>query len=97
MRNTINTLKYIFLSLVSFISIFPFLWMIISMTNKSVEITKGSLIPGKYLFENVKNLFNNDLNFSNALINSAKIAIITTILALILCSLAGYGFEIYRS
>ena len=49
MRKIINSFKYIFLSLVSFISIFPFLWMIISMTNKSVEVTKGSLIPGKYL------------------------------------------------
>jgi len=97
MKKTINTLKYMFLVLVSIISIFPFLWMLISMTNKSVEVTKGSLIPGGYLFENIKNLFGSDLNFASSLWNSAKIAIITTILALMIASLAGYGFEIYRN
>ena len=36
-------LKYIFLSVVSLISIFPFFWMIISATNKSVDVTRGKL------------------------------------------------------
>ncbi len=27
------------------------------MTNKSVDVTKGSFIPGKYLFENIKHPF----------------------------------------
>lgn len=97
MRKIMNVIKYVFLLVVSFISIFPFLWMIISMTNKSVEVTKGSLLPGTYLVENLKNLFSNDLGFANALMNSAVISIITTILALIFCSLAGYGFEIFKS
>ena len=97
MRKTTNVIKYIFLTAASIISIFPFLWMLISMTNKSVEVTKGSLMPGTHLFENMKNLFNNNLNFGNSLINSAKIALITTVVALIISSLAGYGFEVYRT
>lgn len=97
MRKTISTLKYIFLTVISLISIFPFLWILISMTNKSIDISRGALTPGTYLFENIKNLFSNNLNFGNSLINSAKIAVITTILALIISSIAGYGFEIYRS
>ena len=48
--------KYIILSILSFISIFPFIWMLIAITNKSVDITKGTLIPGGYFFENLKNL-----------------------------------------
>jgi len=92
-----RSFKYIFLSIISLISIFPFIWMLISMTNKSVEVTKGSLIPGNSLLENLKKLFNSDLNFSTALWNSAKIAIITTILALIIASISGYGFEIYKN
>ncbi|MBU3112915.1 carbohydrate ABC transporter permease [Clostridium lacusfryxellense] len=92
-----NSFKYIFLSIVSIISIFPFIWMIISMTNKSVDVSRGSLMPGTHLFENVNNLFKSDLNFSMSLWNSGKIAIITTILALIVASLAGYGFEIYKN
>lgn len=97
MRKIMKPLKYGFLIIASIISIFPFLWMIISMTNKSVDVTKGSLIPGTHLFENMKNLFASDLNFSMSLWNSAKIAVITTILALIVSSLAGYGFEIYKN
>lgn len=97
MKKTINLLKYLFLTVASFLSIFPFIWMLISMTNKSVEVTRGSFIPGTYLFENVKNLFSNNLNFASSLMNSAKIALITTVLSLIISSLAGYGFEIYRS
>ena len=92
-----NSFKYIFLSIISIISIFPFVWMLISMTNKSVDVSKGSLMPGTSLFENMQNLFGSDLSFSNSLWNSAKIAIITTVLALIIASIAGYGFEIYRN
>lgn len=97
MRKLINILKYAFLIVTSLVSIFPFIWMIISATNKSVEVTRGSLIPGTHIVENIKNLFKSDLNFSRSLVNSAEIAIITTILALIICSLAGYGFEIYKN
>jgi lactose/L-arabinose transport system permease protein len=97
MRKIINLAKYIFLITASLISIFPFLWMVISMTNKSLDITKGSLIPGSHIVENFRNLFASDLNFSISLWNSAKIAVITTVLALIISSLAGYGFEIYRN
>lgn len=87
---------YGFLSLASFVSIFPFLWMIISSTNKSVDVTKGRLLPGTHFFENLKNLLDST-DLVSALLNSAKISIITTILALLIASMAGYGFEIFRS
>ncbi|WAA09277.1 carbohydrate ABC transporter permease [Fervidibacillus albus] len=87
---------YLFLTVVSFISIFPFLWMVISMTNKSVEITKGRLLPGNYLIENLKNLFAS-YDIATALWNSFIVAFVTTILAILVASLAGYGFEIHRS
>lgn len=92
-----NVLKYIFLILVSFVSIFPFAWMIISATNKSVNITRGSLLPGSNLMVNIQNLLSSDLGFVSSLLNSAVIAIITTILALFISSLAGYGFEIFTT
>lgn len=92
-----NVLKYIFLILVSFVSIFPFAWMIISATNKSVDITRGSLLPGSNLMVNIQNLLSSDLGFVSSLLNSAVIAIITTILALFISSLAGYGFEIFTT
>ncbi|MBD7968616.1 carbohydrate ABC transporter permease [Paenibacillus gallinarum] len=87
---------YAFLILATLISIFPFLWMITSSTNLSVEVTKGRLLPGSHLIENVRNLFNS-VDMWQALWNSAKISIVTTILSLLIASAAGYGFEIYRS
>ncbi|WP_099355356.1 carbohydrate ABC transporter permease [Fredinandcohnia onubensis] len=87
---------YIILSIFTIISIFPFLWMIVSATNKSVDVTNGRLLPGTHLLENLQNLLNS-VNLVPALMNSAIISIATTILSLIIASLAGYGFEIYRS
>ncbi|MFD2117604.1 carbohydrate ABC transporter permease [Paenibacillus yanchengensis] len=91
-----RTVMYIFLSIAAIISIFPFFWMIVSMTNRSVDVTMGKLLPGKYLMENLDKAFNS-VDLVPALLNSAKISLTTTILALIVASLAGYGFEIYRS
>lgn len=63
---------------------------------ESVDITQGSLLPGTHIFENIRNLFEN-YNVGSALFNSFFIAIIATVLCLVISSLAGYGFEIYRS
>ncbi|MEK5440864.1 carbohydrate ABC transporter permease [Fredinandcohnia sp. FSL W7-1320] len=87
---------YIILSIFTVISIFPFLWMIVSATNKSVDVTNGRLLPGTHLMENFQNLLNS-VNLVPALMNSAIISIATTVLSLVIASLAGYGFEIYRS
>ncbi|WP_219835273.1 carbohydrate ABC transporter permease [Paenibacillus sp. R14(2021)] len=87
---------YVFLSLAAIISIFPFLWMIVSATNKSVDVTKGTLMPGSNLGANFSKIVD-QIALGPALLNSAKISISTTILALLIASLAGYGFEIFRS
>ncbi|MCC1500224.1 carbohydrate ABC transporter permease [Enterococcus hirae] len=89
--------KYASLSVISFISIFPFVWMILGMTNTPIDITGGKLKIGSHLVVNFQNLFSNDLNFARSLWNSALIAIVTTVLALLISSMAGYGFEIYKS
>lgn len=87
---------YLFLSIAAIVSIFPFLWMVVSSTNKSVDVTRGRLLPGTHLLENLRKLLDTtDLQLS--LINSAKISITTTLLALLIASLAGYGFEVFRS
>ncbi|MDP4164587.1 MAG: carbohydrate ABC transporter permease [Bacillota bacterium] len=96
MSNVKNTFSYLFLILVSLVSVFPFLWMIISSTNKSVDVTKGTLLPGSYFFQNVSHLLK-QADIVTALMNSAKISITTTVLAMLIASLAGYGFEIYKS
>ena len=97
-RNPVATVcKYVFLSVAALISIFPFCWMIISSTNVTREINAGKLTFGPHLIENLQSLFSSELGFPRALINSALIAVITTVLALVVSSIAGYGFEIFRS
>lgn len=93
----VSAFKYIILSVLSFISIFPFIWMVIAITNKSVDITKGTLIPGGYFFENLKNLLASDLKYATAFKNSLIISVATTTFAMIVSSAAGYAFEVYKT
>ena len=88
-------LKYAFLIIVSLISVFPLLRMAVAATNQSVDVIRGKMLPGTYLIQNLKNLLAAQ-NVSGAMINSFKYSIILTLLALVICSLAGYGFEIYH-
>ena len=92
-----NIAKYGVLSVAAFVSVFPFFWMIVSSTNKSVDVTRGKLTFGSEFMNNLNNLLSNDAGFLHSLGNSAVIAIITTVLALLVSSIAGYGFEIFRT
>lgn len=87
--------KYIFLSIAAFVSIFPFVWMLIGATNTATNITLGKITPGGELVNNFSKLLEM-VDLPNVLFNSAKIALISTTLVLIFASLAGYGFEIFR-
>lgn len=93
----VNGIQYLILTVLSVISVFPFFWMIIAATNRSVDVTKGTLLPGTYLLENLKHLMESDLNYTAAFKNSLVIAVITTVLAMIVSSAAGYAFVVYRS
>lgn len=81
--------------IVSFISVFPLYWMVSASTNKSAEVISGRLIPGTYFVENLKNLLGAQ-NITRAFGNSVKYSVILTLVSLVVCSLAGYGFEIFH-
>lgn len=87
--------SYVFLTIVSLLSIFPLYWMVVASTNKSVDVVRGTLIPGNYFIENLKNLLDSQ-KVGTAMFNSFQYSIVLTIISLIVCSLAGYGFEIYH-
>lgn len=87
---------YIFLIVVSFFSVFPLFWMLVAATNKSVDVISGTLIPGKYLVQNYKVLIEST-NLWRAMLNSFKYSTVLTFLSLLVCSFAGYGFEVYNS
>lgn len=86
---------YIFLVIVSFISVFPFYWMISAATNTSYDVSQGRLLPGGYLATNFANL-TAGRNLWGTMGNSFIYAFVQTILALLICSLAGFGFELYH-
>ncbi|RVO68888.1 carbohydrate ABC transporter permease [Sinorhizobium meliloti] len=87
---------YGFLGLMAFLSVFPFIWMVLGATNSSIDIIKGKLLPGAAFATNVANFFTL-VNVPLVFWNSAKIAIVATVLTLAVSSLAGYGFEMFRS
>ena len=88
--------SYIFLTFASIISVFPFLWMIIGATNASVDVTKGKLTFGQDFVSNIQRLFETT-DIEIAIVNSLSIALLTTIIAILVSSAAGYGFVIYKS
>ena len=91
-----RALIYVILSLAAFISVFPFFWMIIGATNTMADILKGKTSVGNSLWINVAHLVE-QVDLPLMFWNSAKIAIIATVLTLLVSSLAGYGFEIFRT
>ena len=86
---------YIFLAIVSLISVFPFYWMIMAATNNYVDVSKGKLTFGTYAAENFRNLISQQ-PLGLAMKNSFIYAISVTVICLFICSLAGYGFEVYH-
>ena len=55
-RRVIYGVQYLFLIVVSIVCVFPFLWMLIRATNKSMDITLEKDVFGESVFNNLKNL-----------------------------------------
>jgi lactose/L-arabinose transport system permease protein len=70
--------------------------MIVAATNRSADIIKGQVFFGKHLIENFKKL-TGIVTLGKAFWNSLRNTLIGTIASLFICSMAGYGFQIYRS
>ena len=90
-----TTISYVILVLASFLSAFPLYYMISGATNASIDIVRGKLIPGTHLLENYRTLIETQ-NLGLAMFNSFRKAIVITVISLLVCSIAGYGFEIYH-
>lgn len=95
-RNRVAPLvTYTVLSVAAFISVFPFFWMVVGTTNASYDIVSGKAWFGDQLLVNIRNLAD-QVNLPRVLFNSFYIAIISTAATLLVSSLAGYAFEIFR-
>ncbi len=91
-----TTLQYAFLGFAAFLSIFPFFWMLISSTNTSIDIISGKTSLGDAFRTNVTNFFTL-VDVPLVFWNSTKVAVLATVLTIAVSSLAGYGFEMFKS
>ncbi|MCC7319857.1 MAG: carbohydrate ABC transporter permease [Rubellimicrobium sp.] len=87
---------YAGLSAAAFVSVFPFWWMVVGMTNTSADITRGRSGFGSALGQNLA-AFMGQVDLPRVLFNSGLIAVLGTVFTLAVSSLAGYGFEMFRS
>ncbi len=88
---------YIFLTICSLISVFPLYWMFAAATNDTVSVARGSIAFGNQLlinFTHLKAAVQGTLWSSMG--NSFLYAIVQTVVTLFVCSIAGYGFELYH-
>ena len=94
--------SYIFLSLFSLFSVFPLYWMVTAATNSTVDVARGKIWFGTEAVTNFKNLVataaaqGGGSSLGSFMGNSFLYATVQTILCIFICSLAGYGFELYH-
>jgi lactose/L-arabinose transport system permease protein len=95
-RKIRRALVYVALIIAAYVSVFPFFWMIVGSTNTMADILKGKTSFGDALLTNFLHL-TAQVDLPLLFWNSAKIAVIATALTLLIASLAGYGFEIFKT
>lgn len=88
-----NTAVYLFLSIMGAGFVFPFLWMLSGAFKNSLEVVQmpPKLLPSKIDFSNfieLRNYFPLEL----FLMNSISVSVISTVLQLLLCSMAAFVF-----
>lgn len=88
--------SYIFMSILAFVSVFPFAWLVVGMTNTNIDILKGGMTFGNHFMDNWNN-FIALVDLPRVLWNTTKVTVMGTVLTLVFASMAGYGFEIFRS
>ncbi|MGW6536683.1 carbohydrate ABC transporter permease [Streptomyces sp. NPDC055051] len=74
----------------------PFYWLVIASTHSSQEIfdSPPPLLPGGHLTENLSSL-QETVSFGQVVLNSLFIAVLYTVCAGVVCTLAGYAFAKY--
>lgn len=96
-KNSVTDMMiYIFLGIASIFSIFPFYWLLTGATNETSQITSGRLVFGGELLNNFNKLMESTDIFQ-AFFNTVKITVIYSVLALLITSLAAYGFDKFRT
>ena len=97
----VNTLTYVFLTIVAIFSFLPFYWMVISSlkTEKEYRASVPTFFPTEKIeWKNYSFLFDaeqlaiSDFPITDALINTLLVGVISTILGLIIIIISAYAF-----
>jgi ABC-type glycerol-3-phosphate transport system permease component len=85
---------FVLLAIFVVASLFPFYWIVITSLKTQAEINAGtsSLLPGHVTFSNYIDDFTQQ-GFLRPLINSIVVSIATTLVTIVLASLAGYALS----
>ena len=89
---------YIFLALVTFLSLAPFYLMIINSTRSNAQLQSGfELLPKEYFFNNLLTAWNDTSIFflPQGLLNSFIVAALTCLLGTYFSALTAYGICVY--
>jgi multiple sugar transport system permease protein len=87
----VRVLIYTILTVGALISIFPFVWMVLTSFKSYGEVATGIFFPSKLRWINYVNAWNSQ-PFGRYFLNTIFVAVTTTTLLLITSSLAAYAF-----
>jgi multiple sugar transport system permease protein len=73
-------------------ALIPVLWIVSLSFKTTATLTDGNFVPRKWTFDNYKLIFQTD-QFVRALINSIGIALISTVIAVVLGTMAAYAIS----
>ena len=80
-----------------FFALFPVVWIFSASIDPSNSLANQRLIPPNMTFENYRSLINSDIfPFTTWLMNSLKLAVITTVLGVIMTAMSAYAFSRFR-
>jgi multiple sugar transport system permease protein len=77
-------------TLVLLYALFPVLWILSLSLKPTSTVKDGKLIPSSVTFDNYRGIFRGNL-FSSALVNSAGIGLLTTMIAVVIGAMAAYA------
>ncbi len=92
--NAARVFSYLFLALVTIISLFPIFMLIINSTRSHTQIAGGfSFLPSTYFISNFNGAFTT--RFSYGLLNSFIIAAVSSLLSCYFSAMTAYGIHVY--
>lgn len=88
-----HVLAYLFLISGILITVFPFLWMILTSLKSQTEAIRvpPTIFPAKLIFENYVTVFEK-IPFARMYLNTIISAVVTILGHLVICSMAAYAF-----